>query len=59
VNGYGTVTVPVTIKPNRLTTVHLEGGTWWPSRSPIFESEPVRLPDGQIVGWRAGAGKAD
>jgi hypothetical protein len=58
-NGYGTVTVPVTIKPNRLTMVHLEGGTWWPSRSTIFESEPVRLPDGQIVGWRADAGKAD
>ena len=58
-NGYGTVTVPVRVKPNQLTTVHLEGGTWWPSKSPIFESEPVRLPNGQIVGWRADAGKAE
>ena len=58
-NGYGTVAVPVTIKATQLTTVHLEGGTWWPAKSAIFQSEPVRLPDGQIVGWRADAAKAD
>jgi len=52
-NGYGTVTVPVVIKGNQVTTVHLEGSVWWPARSPIHESNPVRLPHGEIAGWRA------
>lgn len=52
-NGYGTVTVPVLIKPDQTTTLHLEGSHWWPRNSPIFEANPVRLPGGQIVGWPA------
>ena len=52
-NGYGSVTVPVVIKPAQLTTVHLEGSVWWPRGSPIFNSDPVRLPKGEIAGWRA------
>jgi hypothetical protein len=52
-NGYGSVTVPVVIKPAQLTTVHLEGSVWWPRSSPIFASNPVRLPKGEIAGWRA------
>jgi hypothetical protein len=52
-NGYGTVAVPVVIKPNQVTTVHLEGSTWWPRGSGIIEANPVRLPSGAIVGWRA------
>lgn len=52
-NGYGLVEAPVVIKPGQVTTVHLEGSTWWPQSSPIFASNPVRLPHGQIVGWRA------
>jgi hypothetical protein len=52
-NGYGVVTVAVVIRPGQVTAVHLEGGTWWPASSPIFQSNPVRLPHGQIVGWRA------
>jgi len=52
-NGYGLVTVPVVIKAGQITIVHLEGSNWWPMSSPIFESNPVRLPHGQIVGWRA------
>jgi hypothetical protein len=55
-NGYGPVTVPVVVKPGQVTTVHLEGSVWWPRSSPIFESNPVRLPKGEIVGWRADAG---
>ncbi len=54
-NGYGPVTVPVRIEPNQTTVVHLEGSVWWPRRSAIFDSDPVRLPSGQIVGWRASA----
>lgn len=52
-NGYGTVVVPIAIKPNQVTTVHLEGGVWWPRSSPILQASPVRLPDSQIVGWPA------
>jgi len=54
-NGYGTITVPVVLAPGHLTTVHLEGSVWWPRSSPIFQSDPVRLPSGEIVGWRASA----
>ncbi len=54
-NGYGPVTVPVVIKAGQITTVHLEGSVWWPRSSPIFQSDPVRLPKGEIVGWRAEA----
>ncbi len=52
-NGYGTVTVPVLVKPSQTTLVHLEGSHWWSRSSTIFESNPVRLPGGQIVGWPA------
>ena len=54
-NGYGTVTVPVVIRSAQTTIVHLEGSVWWPRSSPIFESNPVRLPKGEIAGWRAEA----
>lgn len=52
-NGYGTVTVPVVIGPNRLTVVHLEGGASWPDMNTDNQASAVRLPDGEIVGWRA------
>jgi hypothetical protein len=52
-NGYGVVTVPVVIRPGQVTTVHLEGGSSWQSRSQLGQSNPVRLPDGEIAGWRA------
>jgi len=58
-NGYGTVTVPVVIKANQTTTIHLEGSNWWPRSSLIFEANPVRLPSGQIVGWPALASGAE
>lgn len=54
-NGYGTITAPVMIKAGHVTTVHLEGSVWWPRSSPIFASNPVRLPKGEIAGWRAEA----
>lgn len=52
-NGYGLVTVPVVIKANQVTTVHLEGGGSWPNEAAFTQANSVRLPDGQIVGWRA------
>jgi hypothetical protein len=58
-NGYGAVTVPVVVGTNQTTTVHLEGGNPWGSKAPSAQANPVRLPDGQIVGWRADARSAD
>jgi hypothetical protein len=52
-NGYGIVTVPVIIQANQVTTVHLEGSPSWQNRSLMSQSNPVRLPGGEIAGWRA------
>ena len=52
-NGYGVVTVPVIIRADRVTTVHLEGSSSWQNRSQLSQSNPVRLPGGEIAGWRA------
>jgi hypothetical protein len=52
-NGYGQVTVPAVIRAGQTTAVHLEGGSWWPNPAEIAKSNPVRLPRGEIVGWRA------
>jgi hypothetical protein len=52
-NGYGMVTVPVIIREKQVTTVHLEGGASWPNNAALLGSNPVRLPDGEIAGWRA------
>jgi len=51
-NGFGTVTIPVLIEANRVTTMHLEGGGSWPDEAAFRKTNAVRLPDGQIVGWR-------
>lgn len=52
-NGYGMVTVPVVIRAGETTNVHLEGSASWPDNSALLGSNPVRLPDGEIAGWRA------
>jgi hypothetical protein len=52
-NGYGLVTVPVVIRPNQTTTVHLEGNPSSSNNAALAKSNPVRLPDGSIAGWRA------
>jgi hypothetical protein len=52
-NGFGTVTVPVIIAANQTTILHLEGGYLWPKDAAPDLSNSVRLPDGEIVGWRA------
>ena len=51
--GYKNVTVPVVILADQLTEVHLEGGTSWQENATLLQSNPVRLPNGEIVGWRA------
>ena len=42
---------PVVVEAGRQTSVHLEGGIYWPAD--VAQSNPVRLPDGRIIGWRA------
>jgi hypothetical protein len=36
-----------------MTTVRLGGSATWPNNSALLESNPVRLPKGEIGGWRA------
>ncbi len=50
-NGYGYVTVPVTIAAQRTTLLRLAGN--WSASYQFNQSNAVRLPDGQIVGYRA------
>jgi len=51
-NGYGYVTIPVIIEAQQNTILHLEGGVSWPNESAFNQTNAVRLPDGQIIGWR-------
>ncbi len=53
-NGYGVVTVPVIIAARQSTVIHLEGGGFWPDESKFNQTNTVRLPDGLIIGWKAG-----
>jgi hypothetical protein len=52
-NGYGDVTVPVTIERDQQTVLHLEGGGTAPELAGADPSKTVRLPDGCIVGYRS------
>ena len=52
-NGYGNVTVPVTIEQNQRTIIHLEGGKPGSELAGADLGKMVRLPDGQIVGVRS------
>jgi hypothetical protein len=51
-NGYGTVTVPVEVDANRVTTIHLEGGYTWPNNPGFDKAKAVCLPGGEMVGWK-------
>ena len=46
-----TAVLPVVIKPGKTTVVHLTGH--WKPPVHFSDSDVVRLPDGQIVGWLA------
>lgn len=52
-NGYGTVTVPVTIEAGRDTILHLEGDVKWPNQFGLNQTNAVCLPHGEIVGWKS------
>jgi hypothetical protein len=52
-NGYGLITVPAIIQSAQVTTVHLEGSFSWPEQAALVQSNPVRLPHGEVAGWRA------
>jgi hypothetical protein len=54
-NGYGYLTVPVMVEVDHSTVLHLEGGDKWGDESLFNQTNSVRLPDGQIVGYRADA----
>jgi hypothetical protein len=54
-NGYGVVTVPVIIASGQHTLLHLDGKDAWPDESLFNQSNAVRLPDGEIVGWKSGS----
>jgi hypothetical protein len=54
-NGYGTVTIPVVIVAGEKTVLHLDDTANWPGKPAASQSDAVRLPDGEIVGWKAGA----
>lgn len=51
-NGYGYLTIPVIISAQQITMLHLEGGGSWPDESVFNQTNAVRLPDGQIIGWK-------
>lgn len=52
-SGYGILEVPVAIKANQVTVVHLDDCTSWPNREEMIRAGAVRLPDGRVVGWPA------
>ena len=51
-NGYGEVTVSVTIERDQQTVLHLEGGGTASELAGADPSKTVRLPDGRVVGFR-------
>jgi hypothetical protein len=57
-NGYGIVSLPVVIATSQVTTVHLEGSASWPEPKAFTAANSVRLPDGEVVGWKAVAQNA-
>lgn len=58
-NGYGWVTVPVVIEAGRGTKVHLDGGAGGLRNETPLPKDGVRLPHGEIAGWRASTDRTD
>ncbi|HVU15802.1 MAG TPA: hypothetical protein VHD32_02680 [Candidatus Didemnitutus sp.] len=52
-NGFGAVRVKVVVAADRTTVLHLEGGASWPADSAFTADNAVRLPDGQVIGWKS------
>jgi hypothetical protein len=57
-NGYGLVSVPVEIVADQVTVVHLEGSADWSDPMAFNAANSVRLPAGEVVGWKAGPSNA-
>jgi hypothetical protein len=51
-NGYGYLKIPVVIEPEQRTVIHLEGGDPWPEQWLFNATNAVRLPGGEIIGWK-------
>ena len=51
-NGHGRLTVPVVIATHQTTILHLEGGGAWQQREGLNDTNAVRLPGGEIIGYR-------
>jgi len=49
--GYGRIMFPVVIRPRQTTVLHLDGA--WEPPAHTSDSEVVRLPDGEYIGWSA------
>jgi len=47
----GFVTIPVVIEAGKITTLDLDSAAMPRGTSP--QPEPIRLPDGRVVGWRS------
>jgi hypothetical protein len=52
-SNFGLVSIPVLIKENQSTVVRLDGGRP-PKGVGTSATDFVKLPNGQVVGWRAG-----
>jgi len=52
-NGNRYVKVPVLIVTGRITSVHLDNGASRDGLDAVNPADAVRLPGGQVVGWRA------
>jgi hypothetical protein len=54
-NGHGKLKVPVAIAAHQTTILHLEGGGFWQQREGLDQTNAVRLPSGEIIGYRMDA----
>ena len=52
-NGHGNLTVPIVVAAHQTTILHLEGGGAWQKREGLDETNAVRLPSGEIIGYRS------
>ncbi len=54
-SGYGMVTVPVLVVAGQTTVLHLQNSIAWPEPQAFNSTNAVRLPDGEVVGWKSAA----
>jgi hypothetical protein len=54
-SSHGDLTIPVVVEARKETVLHLEGGGGWPNKHDFNATNPVHLPAGRIIGWKARA----